>query len=56
MTLIQLPDRTYALPKEPTLCGACGAMSGVFINRKGSTSCCRCDVEERTDQREGRAA
>lgn len=47
ITLIHDGYRTYALPKEPTPCGACGAMSGVFINRCGATACCRCDVEDR---------
>lgn len=48
MTLIHAADRTYALPKEPTQCGVCGAMAGLFINRAGSSSCCRCDVEARS--------
>jgi hypothetical protein len=56
MVLIQLPDRTYVIPSEPRLCGQCGAMSGVFVNRSGGTNCCRCDVEERTNEREGRPA
>lgn len=47
LTLIHDGNRTYALPKEPTQCGKCGAMSGVFINRGGETHCCRCDAEER---------
>ena len=58
MTLIHLGDRTLALPDEPTLCGRCGAMSGVFTNRLGVSSCCRCDVEDRSIsfKREARAA
>ena len=58
MTLIHLGDRTLALPDEPTLCGRCGAMSGVFTNRFGETCCCRCDVDDRSIylKREARAA
>ena len=47
MTLIYAQDRTYALPDEPTQCGACGAMSGFFVNWRGETFCARCQVESR---------
>jgi len=45
MTLIHAQDRTYALPDEPTQCGACGAMSGFFVNWRGETFCARCQFE-----------
>lgn len=45
MTLIHAADRTYALPDAPSQCGRCGAMSGIFINRRGETFCCRCDCD-----------
>lgn len=48
MTLIHAADRTYALPTEPTQCGRCMSMSGLFVNKCGSTFCVRCDVEERS--------
>ena len=48
ITMIQDGGRTYVIPAEPMQCGRCGCMSGIFLNRRGETACCRCDVEDRT--------